>query len=329
MSSYVSNWISLRKKITALALVPALIVFLIFGLLIWATSVSTAKLVGKELTNFMAERAARGTIHGWNTSIVTYGYVMDALEANAQTARLMLAKDGGIRQNAGHIESWQAVNDETRQTSTVTVPAISIGAWQSSQAGTARSPIAEIADATGRAVILYERIGTAGDMMRVAGASTEAGAQVTDLGSYIPARMASGDMNPMIKTVVSGAEFQGVSDEMGSPHSVVCEPLREGAGDVFGMACIGMSNNTLRSLNMEIKGNFVGANGSAAVFYVHGKYRGQTILAPTGDAATTENLWLPMILDKAQDTPDERRCGGALLLLCEVGLDDRDRGRFA
>ena len=247
MSSFVSNWISLRKKITALALVPAFIVFVIFGLLIWATSVSTAKLVGKELTNFMAERAARGTIHGWNTSIVTHGYVMDALEANAQTARLMLAKDGGIRQNAGHTESWQAVNDETRQTSTVTVPAISIGAWQNSQAGTGRSPISEIADATGRAVILYERINTAGDMMRVAGASTEVGAQATDLGSYIPERTASGDVNPMIKTIVSGAEFQGVSDEMGSPHSVVCEPLREGGGDVFGMACIGMSNNTLRS----------------------------------------------------------------------------------
>jgi len=79
---------------------------IIFGLLIWATSHSTALLVGAELTRFMAERTSRGCIHGWNTSVVTYGYVMETLEADIQTARLLLAKDGGAHHNNGlHYQS--------------------------------------------------------------------------------------------------------------------------------------------------------------------------------------------------------------------------------
>src|ERR1700734_1499075 len=102
-----SNWVSLRTKITGLAIIPALVCSLIFGLLIWAASHTTAKLVGAELTAFMAERTSRACIHGWNTSVVTYGYVMETLEADAQTARLMLAKDGGAHLNAGRA-TWQA-----------------------------------------------------------------------------------------------------------------------------------------------------------------------------------------------------------------------------
>ncbi len=36
MRSYVSNWMSLRKKITGLAFIPALIISIVFGALIWA-----------------------------------------------------------------------------------------------------------------------------------------------------------------------------------------------------------------------------------------------------------------------------------------------------
>ncbi len=71
--SFGTNWITLHKKITCLALIPALVCCLIFGLLIWVTSGSTASLVGEELTRFMAERTSRACIHGYNTSIVTYG----------------------------------------------------------------------------------------------------------------------------------------------------------------------------------------------------------------------------------------------------------------
>ena len=92
-------WASLRNKITALAILPALVCSIIFVLLIWTTSRSTAKLVGAELTRFMAERTSRACIHGWNTSIVAYDYVMQTLEANMQTTRLLLEKSGGVHKD--------------------------------------------------------------------------------------------------------------------------------------------------------------------------------------------------------------------------------------
>src|ERR1700691_2937883 len=128
MISIPSNWNSLRTKITGLAIIPALVCSVIFGLLIWATSHTTAKLVGAELTRFMAERTSRACIHGWNTSVVTYGYVMETLEADEQTARLMLEKDGGVHQSGK--ASWQATNEETQAVSAVSVPEMHIAGWQ-------------------------------------------------------------------------------------------------------------------------------------------------------------------------------------------------------
>src|SRR5580698_4849360 len=129
MRSYVSNWMSLRKKITGLAFIPALI-----------------------------------------TSIVTYGYVMQALDANMQTAQMLLEKEGGVHQ-AG-TDRWDAVNEETHQAAMVSAPTLSIGGWKA-VAGAGAGPLGSIAGATGKAVVLYARIDSAGDMMRVAGTSPD------------------------------------------------------------------------------------------------------------------------------------------------------------
>ncbi len=235
MRSYLSNWISLRKKITGLALVPALIISIVFGALIWTSSRSTARLVGQELTDFMTERTMRSTVHGYNTSIVTYGYVMQMLDANLATARLLLAKEGGIHQ--GGSTRVQAVNQETHATAMVTAPVLSIGGWQANGGG--GGPLAAISSATGRATFLYARVSPAGDMMRVGGTTPDGSGHV-EFGSYIPARSVSGEESPMAHSILAGAPFHGTSIEMGSWYSVVCDPLKEGSGNVYGMFCMGL-----------------------------------------------------------------------------------------
>lgn len=303
MISLGTNWVTLRKKITGLALIPALICCLMFGLLIWVTSINTASLVGAELTKFMAERTSRACIHGYNTSIVTYGYVMDALNANIETTRLLLAKDGGVHQNPAHKESWQAINEETNDASTVSIPSLSIGSWQSGpEAGP--GPLRQISDATGRAVVLFERMNPEGDMMRVGGAAAEIGAH-TALGSYIPARLSGDDPNPILQTIYAGNTYRGRLYIQGSWHTVVCDPLKQGSTEVFGMLCVGMNNSGIRSLEAELKANYVGTHGSVAVFYVHGKDRGKLLVEPTGIAKATQAQWFPTILEKSLNIKDQ------------------------
>jgi uncharacterized protein YoxC len=303
MISIPSNWVSLRTKITGLAIIPALVCSVIFGLLIWLTSHSTAKLVGAELTNFMAERTSRACIHGWNTSVVTYGYVMETLEADMQTARLMLEKSGGAHLDTGRRATWQASNEETGEASTVSVPAIGIGGWQTAPDAGA-GPLQAISTATGRGVVLFERIDPEGDMMRVGGAAAEIGAR-TAMGSYIPARL-NDEPNPILTTVLSGNPYKGRLYLQGGWNTVVCDPLREGGGDVFGMLCVGMNNGGIRSLREELAANYVGANGSVAVFYVHGKDRGKLLIEPTGIAKATQARWFPVILEKSLHIQDKQ-----------------------
>jgi methyl-accepting chemotaxis protein len=305
VSDRFTMWGSLRNKITALAILPALICALIFVLLIWITSRSTATLVGAELTRFMAERTSRACIHGYNTSIVAYDYVMETLEANMQTTRLLVAKAGGIKQDAGRGETWQASNEETQQMHAVTAPALSLGSWHSGPAGAA-GPLREFAATTGRSVVLFERIDPEGDMMRVAGAAAEIGAH-TAVGNYIPARLAIDEPNPILKTILSGNVYRGRLYLQGSWHTVVCDPLRQNAGaEVFGMLCVGMDNSNIAELREELAANYVGANGSVAVFYVHGKDRGKLLIQPTGIAKATQDRWFPVILEKSKTIQDKQ-----------------------
>jgi uncharacterized protein YoxC len=297
-----SNWVSLRKKITALALIPALVCSIIFGLLIFATSRSTAALVGQELTRFMAERTSRACFHGWTTATVAYGYVMEALEANMQTTRLLVQRSGGIHHPAGQSATWQAMNEDTRATTTATITPLTLGAWHSSPEG-GSGPLRQISDATGRTVVLFERIDEEGDMMRVAGAAPEIGSH-TEIGSYIPARLDDDEPNPMLQTIVRGNVYQGRMYLQGSWHTVVCDPLRENAGEVFGMLCVGTDNSYIRELRTEIANNYVGAHGAAAVYYVHGRDKGKLLVQPTGIAKITQAQWLPSVIEKSQNLKD-------------------------
>ena len=303
MFSFGTNWVSLRRKITGLALIPALVCCLMFGLLIWVTSGSTAGLVGAELTKFMAERTSRACIHGYNTSVVTYGYVMDALNANMATTQLILAKDGGVHQNPAHKVAWQAINEETNDTSSVTIPTLAIGSWQSTP-DAPQGPLKDISTATGRAAVLFERINPEGDMMRVGGAAAEIGAH-TSLGTYIPSRLPGDIPNPILETILGGNIYRGRLYVQGSWHTVVCNPLRQGTGDVFGMICVGLNNSGIRSLEDELKANYVGTHGSVAVFYVHGKDRGKLLVEPTGIAKATMAQWFPQILQKSLTIKDQ------------------------
>jgi uncharacterized protein YoxC len=306
MISNLSNLVSLRNKITGLAIIPATVCSVVFGLLIWATSVSTAKLVAAELSKFMSERASRACIHGWNTSVVTYGYVMQTLEANLETTRLLLERDGGVHLDPSRKATWAASNEETQAASTVTAPALGIGAWRALPDAAAGQSLHEISQATGRSVVLFERVDPEGDMMRVAGTAAEIGAH-TAIGSYIPARLPNDEPNPILKTILSGNVYRGRLYVQGGWQTAICDPLRERAGgDVLGMMCVGMDNGGILSLREEIKANNVGTYGSVAVFYVHGRDRGKLLIEPDGIAKATMSQWFPQVLEKSLHIKDKQ-----------------------
>jgi methyl-accepting chemotaxis protein len=184
------------------------------------------------------------------------------------------------------------------------MPTLSIGSWTATP-DAAPGPLREVAEATGRAVVLFERMNPEGDMVRVAGTAAEIGAH-TAIGNYIPARVGDDEENPVLKTILHGDVYRGRLYLQGSWHTVVCDPLREGAGkDVFGMLCLGMNNSGIRSLREELAANYVGLHGSAAVFYVHGRDRGKMLIEPTGIAKTTEAQWFPIVLAKSATLKDK------------------------
>jgi methyl-accepting chemotaxis protein len=303
MISFLSNQASLRKKIIGLALIPVLVCSIIFGLLIWYSSIRTGQLVGAEFTNFMLTRTRTGSIHGYKTATTAYDELMAALAANSQTVHLLLDKQGGIKANPAVMKSWQAVNEVSHETTSVSVPAIGMGSWQASPNDPA-GPLRGLSDLTRRDMVLFERMNEAGDMLRVAEATPRGGSQ-SEIGTYLPALLSDGDANPIIQAALAGNVGQGRSYEFGSWHSMLCDPLRGSSGSVYGILCLGVSENDLKALIDEIGTNVVGPHGSAAIFYARGRDAGKVVLEPKGDAKTTEDKWLPIIVNKAQRLADQ------------------------
>ena len=309
MFSFLSNQASLRKKIIFLALIPALVCSLIFGLLIWYTSVHTGRLVGDEITNFLTERVDRGCVHAYNTSAVAYNELQAAIDANFQAVHLLLEREGGVHANTARTQNWQAVNDDTHETSTVTLPSITIGSWQAVP-GAQAGPIHEFNNITGHPVILYQRLNEAGDMMRIAGSTESAGAPF-NAGSFVPARLANGDPNPMPQTLTAGSVWHGRSYEFGSWHVMACDPLRDPSSRVFGALCVGSDISKMVPLREELRANYVGSRGSVAIFYTHGPSHGKYLVEPSGLAQQTQNSWQSVLFEKAAHLKDGER-GSAL-----------------
>ncbi len=295
----------MRTKITGLAIMPAALCSVLFCFLIWFSSIRTAKLVANEITSFMAERTTRTCIHDYNTAMVAYSTVMEALDANLQTARLLLAKEGGV--HLGGRQSWQAASDETQAVTPINVPSLAIGSWTAAP-GTAPGVLREISNTTQRAVILYERINAAGDMMRVA-QTTPQGAASTNIGNYLPSQLVSGETNPILKPVLLGTVYHGESYELGDRYTVACDPLKDASRNVMGMLCVGVDSSALNPLKEALRANRVGAHGSVVIFNGHGRDRGKIIVEPTGIAQTTENQWLPIILQKSGEAKDNQGDG--------------------
>ncbi len=183
--------------------------------------------------------------------------------------------------------AWQATNQLTKQTRSLTLPKLELGGqWLGQNADPAApTPIVdEITGQLGCAFTLFQRMNDAGDMLRVATNVQSEGRRA--IGTYIPARGADGQPSPIVAAVLQGRTFVGRAFVVDAWYLTAYAPLNDAAGQPVGMVFVGIKEQSVASLRQQILATKVGATGYVFVLDSKGNY----IISQNG-RRDGENVW--------------------------------------
>jgi methyl-accepting chemotaxis protein len=199
-------------------------------------------------------------------------------------ANVELAQRGGMRPTSRTVR-WTATNQVTKQARAVVLPRATVdGVWLGqNQSRQARTPLVDdIRGMTGATVTVFQRMNSAGDLLRVATNAPNAEGNRA-IGTYIPA-IADGKPNAVAASIRDGKPYRGVAKVVDTWYVSAYDPIRDGRGRVVGALYVGLPQaQAIAGLTKALAATKVGANGGVTVYSTADADKGRVI------AATAQN----------------------------------------
>jgi len=304
---------SLRQQISALAVLSALFTAGTVILLVFINDGTARKAVQDELDVLTVERLVRSVQKSTSVCHLAQDYIQRAVNIDLGIADAVLHEAGGVHTSPAPA-AWNAVNQYTQVEAPVSAPTWSLSGQPLLGDRSFQHRIPVIDDAsqkTGEAVTLFERLNSAGDMLRVA-TSVPATDGKRAIGTYIPARMPDGSSNAVVQSVLRGQTYRGRAFVVNAWYITAYEPLFDANRQVIGMLFVGVRQegvaSLLEALTFAAK---TGEHGSVAVFYGPDsqKSKNLAVAPPTGLTAETSSQWLSLALADAPTLADGQTRG--------------------
>ena len=194
------------------------------------------------------------------------------LATSLRVARTTIDRAGHPALGTAKVE-WQAVDQFTKQATTVTLPPLEIGGqWlgQHTDPATLAPVVDEIAGQSGCAVTVFQKMNDAGDMLRVATTVQSEGRRA--IGTYIPARTPDGQRNPVVAAILGGQRYTGRAFVVDAWYLTAYAPLTDRNGQLLGMVFVGIKEQSVASLRQQIIATKVGTTGYTFVLDSNGNY---------------------------------------------------------
>ncbi|MFY9942428.1 MAG: methyl-accepting chemotaxis protein [Desulfobacterales bacterium] len=209
------------------------------------------------------------------------------LQSDASVARAILAAHGAISFDDDQAE-WVATNQFTKSATRLSLPQMIVGTqWLGQNAASDRpSPIVdEVQRLVGGTATIFQRMNTAGDMLRVAtNVKTLDGKRA--IGTYIPAVNPDGQPNPVVSALLSGTPYTGRAYVVNGWYLTTYLPLRDETRQVVGALYVGVPQESVKSLREQIMATTVGTTGYVYVLDTQGHY----VISKDGKR-DGENIW--------------------------------------
>lgn len=215
------------------------------------------------------------------------------LQHDLDVAREILTRAGGIGFSDETVD-WQAVNQFTKETASLTLPKMLVGSeWfgQVRSAETAAPVVDEVTRLTGDFCTVFQRINDAGDMLRVStSVLKDDGSRA--IGTFIPAKNPDGADNPVVQSVLRGETFRGRAFVVNQWHAASYEPIWNASRDrIVGMLYVGIGMKTInQELYAMIQRMVVGKTGYVFVLGAKGDERGKYLVSHQGKR-DGEDIW--------------------------------------
>ncbi|MGE4421579.1 MAG: methyl-accepting chemotaxis protein [Pseudodesulfovibrio sp.] len=255
----------------------------ILGILLWQSSK-----VSETLTkHFDLQAQAEMTLavdDARNLLDTQHATLAKQLENDMRVVLDLERRGGGLRLLDDTAE-WKAVNQITKDASTVSLPEMALGsAWlgQNSDPGTPTPLVDEIMKLTGTTCTVFQTMNDRGDLLRVATNILKTDGKRA-VGTYIPGS------SVVARTVMSGETYRGTAFVVNAWYLTQYRPIKDGSGKVIGCLYVGILQEGVEQLRQAFKNVQLGRTGFLTVFGGSGSSEG-VIKMHKDDKAEGTNL---------------------------------------
>ncbi|BAL86536.1 putative methyl-accepting chemotaxis protein [Actinoplanes missouriensis 431] len=216
--------------------------------------------------------------------------VQHGVDVGMTSANGLLDQRGGVTLSS-RTTTWTATNQVNQEKSTVTLPRVTVdGRWlgQNTDPGRTTPFVDDVEELVGGAVTMFQRMNTAGDLLRVA-TTVKGTTGKRAIGTYIPATGADGNPNAVAAAIKAGKSYRGVAQVVDTWYITAYDPIKDASGDVVGALFVGVpQESALKNLTTAISEQQVGENGWVSVFSTLTADKGRVIASSLeGVAGTT------------------------------------------
>ncbi|BBH66733.1 hypothetical protein ACTI_34180 [Actinoplanes sp. OR16] len=218
--------------------------------------------------------------------------VQHGVDVGMTSATGLLDQRGGVRL-ASRTATWTATNQVSQEKTTVKLPRVTVdGRWlgQNTDPDTGTPFVDDAQELVGGAVTLFQRMNTAGDLLRVA-TTVRGKTGNRAIGTYIPAVGADGKANAVAAAIKSGKSYRGVAQVVDTWYVTAYDPIKNSSGDVVGALFVGVPQaDALANLTDAIASQQVGQNGWVTVYSTLAADKGRVIASSLDGVAGTTML---------------------------------------
>ncbi|MFP4581293.1 MAG: Cache 3/Cache 2 fusion domain-containing protein [Candidatus Sumerlaeia bacterium] len=193
---------------------------------------------------------------------VQQGLLRKKLSADLNVANDQMEQIGGISISPSASTNWQASNQFSKQSRSVSLPQMQVGkvALKPVDSFDQDVPLVdEVTRLTGITCTIFQKMNSSGDMLRVA-TTVELPDSTRAIGTYIPANH-QGSPNTVVSTVLQGQTYYGRAFVVDAWYMTAYEPLKSESGEVIGMLYVGVPEQSSDSLINSIVQTKIGDTG--------------------------------------------------------------------
>ncbi len=212
-----------------------------------------------------------------------HGKLQKEVQHSLNVAENVLHEHGRVTLDSEAI-SWNAVNQFSKQASTVHLPRMQFGSqWlgQNTNADVPSPIVDEVEKLVGGTCTVFQRMNEAGDMLRVCtNVKKQDGTRA--IGTYIPAIDPDGSPNDVVATVLKGQTFVGRAMVVDQWYIAAYRPIVDDTNKVVGVLYFGIPQEEVPELRQGIMDMVVGKTGYVFVLGGSGDERGKYVISQGG-----------------------------------------------